>query len=131
MDVCVCLSGADGRVVEGRATLFRPPPRGRQGSNPGRMGHPWMSCCARIVSSRKEKGEERVVVGGRGKYPGAPPHHLRKKEGKRKKQLADRKVPERPGVVKGEGYKKKTKRPSKSLFIVAHFNVINCATSIN
>jgi hypothetical protein len=48
------------------------------------------------VSSRKEKGEERV---------GAP---LRKKEGRRrKKQLADRKVPDRPGVVKGEGYKKK------------------------
>jgi hypothetical protein len=23
MNVCVCLSGADGRVVEGRATLFR------------------------------------------------------------------------------------------------------------
>jgi hypothetical protein len=62
MDVCVCLSGADGRVVEGRATLFRPPPRGRQDSNPGRMGHPWMSCCVHIVSSRKEKGEERVGV---------------------------------------------------------------------
>jgi hypothetical protein len=63
MDVCVCLSGAYGRVVEGRAvTLFRPP-RGRQDSNPGRMGHPWMSCCVRIVSSRKEKGEERVGVG--------------------------------------------------------------------
>jgi hypothetical protein len=72
-----------------------------------------------------------VGVGGWGKYPGAPSHHLRKKEGRRKKQLADRKVPERPGVVKGEGYKKITKRPSKSLFIVAHFNVINCATSIN
>jgi hypothetical protein len=61
MDVCVCLSGTDGRVVEGRATLFRPPPRSRQGSNPGRMGHP---CLVRIVSSRKEKGEERVDVGG-------------------------------------------------------------------
>jgi hypothetical protein len=33
------------------------------------------------VSSRKRrKGEERVGVGGRGKYPGAPPHHIRKKE---------------------------------------------------
>jgi hypothetical protein len=52
-----------------------------------------------------KKFEERVGVGGRGKYPGAPPHHLRKKEGRRrKKQLADRKVPDRPGVVKGEGY---------------------------
>jgi hypothetical protein len=49
-----------------------------------------------------QKGERR------GEYPGAPPHHLRKKEGRRrKKQLADRKVPDRPGVVKGESYKKK------------------------
>jgi hypothetical protein len=38
--------------------------------------------------------------------PAAPP---KEKEGRRrKKQLADRKVPDRPGVVKGEGYKKKT-----------------------
>jgi hypothetical protein len=29
-------------------------------------------------------------------YPGAPPHHL-------KKELADRKVPDRPEAVKGEG----------------------------
>jgi hypothetical protein len=58
------------------------------------------------MSSRKEKGEERVGVGGWVKYPGAPPHHLRKKEGRRKTQLIDRKVPERPRVVKGEGYKK-------------------------
>jgi hypothetical protein len=36
----------------------------------------------RVVSSRKEKGEERVAVGGRGKYPGAPPHHLRKRDEK-------------------------------------------------
>jgi hypothetical protein len=31
MCVYVCLLGADGRVVEGRATLFRPPPRGQHG----------------------------------------------------------------------------------------------------
>jgi hypothetical protein len=38
-------------------------------------------CCVRVVSSKKkEKGEERVGVGGRGKYPGAKPHHKRKKE---------------------------------------------------
>jgi hypothetical protein len=90
MDVCVCLSGADGRVVEGRATtLFR---------------HHREVGCIRVVSSRKEKGEERVGVGGRGKYPGAQPHHIRKKD--RKKQ-ADRKVPDRPGVVKGERLQKK------------------------
>jgi hypothetical protein len=35
------------------------------------------SCC--VV----QKGEERVGVGGRGKYPGAPPH-IRKKERKNK-----------------------------------------------
>jgi hypothetical protein len=55
-----------------------------------------------VVSSRKEKEEERV--GGRRKYPGAPPHNIRKKE--RKKQ-ADRKVPDRPGVMKRERLQKK------------------------
>jgi hypothetical protein len=30
-----------------------------------------------VVSSRKRR---KVGVGGRGKYPGAPPHHIRKKE---------------------------------------------------
>jgi hypothetical protein len=45
-----------------------------------------------------QKGEERVGVGGRGKYPGAPPHIRKKKEEKQ----ADRKVPDRPVVVKGE-----------------------------
>jgi hypothetical protein len=49
------------------------------------------SCC--VV----QKGEERVAVGGRGKYPGAPPHIRKKREEKQ----ADRKVPDRP-VVKGE-----------------------------
>jgi hypothetical protein len=39
------------------------------------------------MSSRKEKGEERVGVGGWVKYPEAPPHHLRKKEGRRKKTI--------------------------------------------
>jgi hypothetical protein len=43
-------------------------------------------CCdIRVVSSRKRRGE-RVGVGSRGKYPGAPPHHKGKKETK-----ADRK----------------------------------------
>jgi hypothetical protein len=36
-------------------------------------------CCdIRVVSSRKRRGE-RVGVGSRGKYPGAPPHHKGKK----------------------------------------------------
>jgi hypothetical protein len=91
MDVCVCLVGTDGRVVEGRATLSRHQ-RGQQGSNPRPDGPP-MDVCAvfHVVLSRKKKGEERVGVGRRGKYPGAPPHIKRKK---RKK--ADRKVPDRP-----------------------------------
>jgi hypothetical protein len=61
---------------------------------PGRMGLPWMFvlyfvlCCP-----KRKKGEERVGVGGRGKYPGAQSHIKEKKE--RKKQ-ADRKVPDRP-----------------------------------
>jgi hypothetical protein len=38
----------------------------------------------RVVLSRKEKGEERVGVSGRGKYPGAPPHIREKKRGKNK-----------------------------------------------
>jgi hypothetical protein len=47
------------------------------------------------------------VRGWPGKVPRSPAAPLRKKEGRRKKQLADRKVPDRPGMVKGEGYKKK------------------------
>jgi hypothetical protein len=42
-----------------------------------------MLCVVVFVLCRPEKGkgEERVGgVGGRGKYPGAPPHHIRKKE---------------------------------------------------
>jgi hypothetical protein len=43
-------------------------------------------CCdIRVVSSRKRRGE-RVGVGSRGKYPGAPPHHIGKK--RRKKPTA-------------------------------------------
>jgi hypothetical protein len=66
-------------------------------------------CCIRVVWFRKEK--RGGGVGGRGKYPGAPPHHLGKKE--RKKQ-AERKVPDRPVVVKGERLYLKKK---KSFFI--------------
>jgi hypothetical protein len=71
--VIMAISGADGRVVEGRATVPTPP-RGQQGSNPRPDGPPMD-----VVLSRKEKGEERVGVGGRGKYPGAPPHIRKKK----------------------------------------------------
>jgi hypothetical protein len=50
MEVCVCVLGADGRV-------------GRVQIPAGWATHgPRMSCCVRFVSSRKEKGEERVGV---------------------------------------------------------------------
>jgi hypothetical protein len=82
MDVCVCLVGADGRVVKGRATLSRHHREVSRVQIPGRMGLPWMFvlyfmlCCP-----ERKKGEERVGVGGRGKYPGAPPH-IKGKRGK-------------------------------------------------
>jgi hypothetical protein len=47
-------------------------------------GPPMMLYSIRVVSSIKEKGEEKVGVGGRGKYPAAPPHRIRKKRGKSK-----------------------------------------------
>jgi hypothetical protein len=74
------------------------------------------SCCG---VQKKEEGEERVGVGSRGKYPGALPHHIGKK---RKKKKADRKVPDRPLVVKGERLlKKKKKKPiSFRLFLSEH-----------
>jgi hypothetical protein len=80
MDVCVCLSGADGRVGEGHEGHHRDVSRVRI---PGRMGASH-GCCVLLYSccvvQKKGKGEERMGVGGRGKYPGAPPHHIRKKE---------------------------------------------------
>ncbi|KAH0807497.1 hypothetical protein GEV33_015294 [Tenebrio molitor] len=42
-------------------------------------------CAFRVV--QKRRGKERVGVCGRGKYPGAPPHHQRKK----REKLVDRK----------------------------------------
>jgi hypothetical protein len=58
MDVCVCLSGADGRVVEGRATLF---PHHREVS---RVRIPWMLCVVVFVLCRPEKRRrERVSLG--------------------------------------------------------------------
>jgi hypothetical protein len=68
------------------------------------------SCC---VVQKKEKGEERVGVGGRGKYPGAPPHHIRKKE----KNKLTAKVPDRPNGKRGKAIKKKIiKRVTKREF---------------
>ncbi|KAH0808682.1 hypothetical protein GEV33_014108 [Tenebrio molitor] len=53
MDVCVCLSGADVRVVEGRVTSA-----GFE-SQAGWASLPWMLCVVVFVLCRPEKGEER------------------------------------------------------------------------
>jgi hypothetical protein len=59
--------------------------RGQQGSNPRPDGPPMDVCVVfRVVLSKKGKGEEKVGVDGRGKYPGAPPHIRKKKRGKNK-----------------------------------------------
>ncbi|KAH0816887.1 hypothetical protein GEV33_005904 [Tenebrio molitor] len=68
-------------------------------------------CCdIRVVSSRKRRGE-RVGVGSRGKYPGAPPHHKGKKKPSRptfQNGLSDPDFRYRPrqfGERRGEIYK--------------------------
>jgi hypothetical protein len=64
-------------------------------------------CCdIRVVSSRKRRGE-RVGVGSRGKYPGAPPHH------KGKRNQADRKR-YLIGLLGEKGKAKKKKNIKKS-----------------
>jgi hypothetical protein len=85
MDVCVCLSGADGRVVEGRATLFRHhlEVRGFK-SQAGWASHGWFVLYFVLCCPKRKKGEERLGVGGRGKYPGAQSHIKEKKRGKNK-----------------------------------------------
>jgi hypothetical protein len=67
-------------------------------------------CAYCVVQKGERRGE-----GGRwwsGKVPRSPAAPSKeKKRGEGKKQLADRKVPERPRVVKGEGYKTNKKCP--------------------
>jgi hypothetical protein len=66
-----------------------------------------MDVCAvfHVVLSRKKKGEERVGVGGRGKYPGAPPH----KGKKRKKPTARYLIDQYSEKGKAKKLKKKKK----------------------
>jgi hypothetical protein len=107
MDVCVCLSGADGRVVEGRATLFRHHREVSRVRIPGRMGLPWMFVFVFVLWC-PEKGERRRE-GGRG-WPGKVPRNPAAPHRKKEKKKADRKVPDRPVVVKGERLFKKKKK---------------------
>jgi hypothetical protein len=81
--VCVCLSGADGRVGERRATLFRHHREVSRVQIPGRMGPSRGCLCCSISCCVVQK--ERVGVGGRE----STAHKRKKKE--RKKQ-AERKV---------------------------------------
>jgi uncharacterized protein YbbK (DUF523 family) len=91
MDVCVCLSGADGRVVEGRATLFR---HHREVS---RVQIPWMFVLYFMLCCPEREGGR----GWPGKVPRTPPHI------KKGKERADRKIPDRPdSTVKRERLKK-------------------------
>jgi hypothetical protein len=81
---CVCMSsGADGRVVEGRATLFRHHREVSRVRIPGRMGRPWMLCVVVFVLCRPEK---------------------RRKE---KRTSRPQKVPDRPSGERGKAIKKK------------------------
>jgi hypothetical protein len=96
MDVCVCLSGADGRGMEGRATLFRHHREVSRVRIPGQMGLPWMLCVVVFVMCRPEKG----------KYPGAPPHHR-----KNEKNQPIVKVPDRPSGERGKAKKRKSTIP--------------------
>jgi hypothetical protein len=59
MDVCVCFSGADGRVVEGRATLFRHHREVSRVQIPGRMGLPWMFVLYFVLCCPERKKEKR------------------------------------------------------------------------
>jgi hypothetical protein len=66
------------------------------------------------VSSRKRR-RKRVGVGSRGKYPGAPPHHIKKMKNEKNKPTA--KVPDRPSGERGKAIKKTTKNTNLNIII--------------
>ncbi|KAJ3629429.1 hypothetical protein MTP99_013822 [Tenebrio molitor] len=91
MDVCVCLVGANGRVVEGRATLSRHHREVSRVQILGRMGLPWMFVLYFMLCCPERKKKEKrgwVWVAGE-----STPEPRRTKE---KEEKADRKVPDRP-----------------------------------
>ncbi|KAJ3616344.1 hypothetical protein MTP99_003908 [Tenebrio molitor] len=85
MDVCVCLVGADGRVVEGRATLSRHHREVSRVQIPGRMGLPWMFVLYFMLCCPERKKEKRGWVWVAGE---STPEPRRTKEKKRKKPTA-------------------------------------------
>jgi hypothetical protein len=102
-------------VLRGRgpgASEFKSHRRGRIFSKEGTSAGPWM--CVYVfqgltVGWWKEERQERrgwAWVAGES----TPEPHRTTKGKKREKQLADRKVPDRLGVVKGEGLKKTRER---------------------
>jgi hypothetical protein len=84
MDVCVCLSGADGRVVEARATLFRHHREVSRVQIPGRMGLPWMFVLYFVLCCPDRKKEKRGWAWVAGQSTPEPPHIREKKRGKNK-----------------------------------------------
>jgi hypothetical protein len=73
MDVCVCLSGADGRVVEARATLFRHHREVSRVQIPGRMGLPWMFVLYFVLCCPERKKEKRGGAWVAGESTPEPP----------------------------------------------------------
>jgi hypothetical protein len=69
------------------------------------------SCC---VVQKKEKGEERAGMGSWGKYPGAPPHHIRKTE-KNKPTVKRYLIGQ---VVKGKRLHKKKKKLIGKIYLL-------------
>ncbi|KAJ3623563.1 hypothetical protein MTP99_019782 [Tenebrio molitor] len=82
--------GADGRVVEGRATLSRHHREVSRVQIPGRMGLPWMFVLYFMLCCPERKKEKRGWVWVAGE---STPELRRTKE---KEEKADRKVPDRP-----------------------------------
>jgi hypothetical protein len=87
---CVCLVGADGRVVEGRATLSRHHREVSRVRIPGRMASHGCLCCISCCVVQKEKRRREGGCGWPGKVPRSPAAQRKKEE------KADRKVPDRP-----------------------------------
>jgi hypothetical protein len=92
MDVCVCLLGADGRVVEGRInTLSATTARSARVRVPsGKGAHGCINVVVYVCECEVEWG-----VGGRGKVPRSPVASPEKAKEIGMEKTADRKVPKK------------------------------------